>query len=184
MPSRQPARSDLVRDKVLEDVARLRAERRKLDGNARNLVSAIAENGTRESPSLLSELAHIERRIEIINKLLGETTRTAKLPDVPIERIREFVQRQASNMSTLLLSEPAAAKRALLLYFKPVVLTPRLTAGDHVFVVSGTNMLGAPLPSPAELEVAQNLWDRVRLRIISRTCAGSRLSSAGKLSSA
>lgn len=156
------ARFVLARDKAQEDVPKLRVERRQLHAKARNLASAIAECGTEESPSLLSELKHIERRIETINKLLGESK--PKLPGIPLERIREFLQRKASNMSHLILGDRAAAKRALLTYFKPIVLMPEQSPDGPVFVVlpCSERAVATLRPSRTELELVTRAEDPPR----------------------
>lgn len=156
-----PSKFVWVRDKAPEDAIQLRAERRKIDSRARSLVTAIAEGGAQESPCLLSELKHVERRIETIKNLLGETTRTPKHPDIPLERIREFVLRQASNMASLMVAEPAVAKQALCAYFKPLVLKPKLSRKGPVYVVQGVKAPGAPMEVRRESELIQNLRDRV-----------------------
>ncbi|HEV2323755.1 MAG TPA: recombinase family protein [Terracidiphilus sp.] len=161
---RRVAQSGLGREKAQEDAAKLRAEQRQLESQARNLVTAISEYGTKESPCLISELTHIERRIETLNKLLAQTT--LRLPVISVERIREFVQRHANNISSLVLAEPVAAKHALRTHFRPIVLMPKQTPDGPVFVVNafrlfGVDTLGAPRASRTELEVVRNPEDRV-----------------------
>jgi site-specific DNA recombinase len=125
-----------AREKAQADMPKLKVELRKLELEARNLGGAIAQYGTHRSPTLLSELSLVEHRIEVIDGLLKEST--PEVPDVPIERIREFVFQQASRLEPLLLGDRAAAKQALRAHFNPLVLAPKETPDGPVFSVEGT----------------------------------------------
>ena len=68
------------------------------------------------------------------------------MPDVPIERIREFVLQQATKLESVLLGDRVAAKQALRTHFKPLVLAPKETSDGAVFTVEGTFDLFSGLP--------------------------------------
>jgi cytochrome c-type biogenesis protein CcmH/NrfG len=101
------------------------------------MAKAIALYGsTNRSSALVAELVEVEHRLEAFRQQLQE--KTVDLPDLPIERIREFVLRQATNLKSVLLQDRAAAKRALRIHFKPLVLAPKTTPDGPVFTVEGT----------------------------------------------
>jgi hypothetical protein len=86
--------------------------------------------------------------MEAINRLLNESL--PEIPDVPIERIREFVLRQADDLSTVVLGDPEAAKQALRTHFKPLVLAPKITPGGPV-TIEGTFDLFSGNPDVLQL---------------------------------
>jgi hypothetical protein len=101
------------------------------------MAKAIALYGsTNRSSALVAELVEVEHRLEAFRQQLQE--KTVDLPDLPIERIREFVLWQATNLKSVLLPDRAAAKRALRIHFKPLVLAPKTTPDGPVFTVEGT----------------------------------------------
>jgi len=120
---------------ALAEKPRLQIELKKLELEAHNLGVAIAQFGIHHSPTLLSQLSSVEDRIATIDNNLQEARPNP--PNVPIERIREFVTRQASKLKSLLLGDPAAAKLALQTHFKPLVLSPKDTPDGPNFTVEG-----------------------------------------------
>jgi site-specific DNA recombinase len=125
-----------ARKKAQDERPKLSIELRRLENEARHLADAIARYGTDRSPALLSELSLRENRIETINTLLEESM--PELPDVPIERIREFVLQQSTNLESVLMGDRHAAKQALRAHFKPLVLAPKETIDGPIFMVQGT----------------------------------------------
>ena len=87
--------------------------------------------------------------MDTINRLISETV--PELPDVPIERIREFVLQNANDLSTVILANAAVAKQALQTHFKPVVLTPKQTNDGPLFTVQGTFDLFSGVPDVMQL---------------------------------
>jgi hypothetical protein len=132
------------REKAQAEIPKLKVELRKLEAQAHNLGVAIAQYGTQHSRTLLSELGLVENRIDAIKGLLNNPT--LEVPDVGIEQIREFVLKQANNLSALLLGDRTAAKQAIRTYFKPLVLAPKETPNGRVFTVEGTFDLFSGLP--------------------------------------
>ena len=123
------------RTQAQRELPRKRAELRKLEAEARNLSGAIAEYGHHKSPSLLAQLSFVEDRIERIRRQLDDET--PEPPNIPIDRIREFVLRQAANLETILIGDRVAAKQALRTHFKPLVLLPKQTDEGPLYVVEG-----------------------------------------------
>lgn len=78
------------------EVPKLKASLRKLEIEARNLSSAIAKYGTHKSPILLTQFSLVENRIDTITHELQAPELV--IPDVPIERIREFVLEKAKDL--------------------------------------------------------------------------------------
>lgn len=93
------------------ELPRRKIELHKLEVEAKNLGSAIAEYGIRRSPTLIAQLTFVENRIEVIEGHLKEIQ--PELPKVSTERVREFVLQRASELETILLGDRAAAKQAL-----------------------------------------------------------------------
>jgi hypothetical protein len=121
---------------ALIEKPKLKLELRRLEVEARHLAAAIAQFGTHRSPTLLSQLSHAEKRIVTIERHLQEAI--LELPNVLIERLREFVLQQASNLKSVLLGDRGAAKLALRMHFKPLILSPKETEKGPVLSVHGS----------------------------------------------
>jgi hypothetical protein len=78
----------------------MKIELRELEVEARNLGPAIAQHGTHRSPTLLTHLSLVENRIEAIESQLQGPK--VEVPEVSIERIREFALSQAKNLEATL----------------------------------------------------------------------------------
>ncbi|MGA7241555.1 MAG: hypothetical protein WBX19_00155 [Terracidiphilus sp.] len=111
--------------RVQAELPKLKTELKKLENEARNLSTAIAEYGTRRSPTLMAQLTFVENRIETIDLQLHQVQPAP--PKVPIEKIREFVLERSADLQKILLGDRAAAKQALLTHFRPSVLSPMET---------------------------------------------------------
>ena len=129
-----------------------------LENEARNLSSAIAEYGTRRSPTLLAQLTFVGNRIETIDLQLHKVQ--PEPPNVPIERVREFVLERAADLQKILLRDRAAAKQALLTHFRPLVLSPKYTPDGPVFTVEGNMDLFSGLPDAMLLAAPQGFEPR------------------------
>jgi len=112
----------------------LRAELEKVTERARNLVEAIAVQGT--SPFLSQELSRVEKRIAEITTLLN-TPRQAEQTQWSFDELRQFVLRKADNFVELLRGEPKLAKDAIQKHVGKLVLRPKRTAAGPVFEVAG-----------------------------------------------
>jgi hypothetical protein len=115
---------------------KLVAELRKLESEINNLSSAIAQYGTYQSPALLSLLSAAEDRKATLERRLGEAKPV--LQSVPIDRVRDFVYEKATDLKSILLSDPKRAKIALRNHFKPLVLSPKLRPDGPVYSAEGT----------------------------------------------
>jgi site-specific DNA recombinase len=141
--------------RVQAELPKLKTELRKLEIEARNLGTAIAEYGIRRSPTLLAQLTFVEDRIERIDRQIHEVQ--PEPPKVPTERVREFVLERAAELETILLGDRAAAKQALLTHFRPLVLAPKQTPDGPVFTVEGNLDLFSGLPDVMLLAAPQRI---------------------------
>src|ERR1700740_2192937 len=98
------------RERARAEAPRLKSDLRRLETEARNLGDAIAEIGSRHSPTLLSRLEFLEGRIEALTSRLQEESQEPQL--VPLDRVRHFVLRQADRLLSVLLSDRTTAKLA------------------------------------------------------------------------
>jgi hypothetical protein len=125
-----------ARKRTRSEAPKLKADLRKLEIEARNLSGAIAQYGTHRSPTLLTQLSHVENRIDTITRELEEPA--SVIPDVPIEHIREIVLQKAKDLEDILLGSPEDAKLALHTHVRPLVLTPIEAPEGRLLRVSGT----------------------------------------------
>jgi site-specific DNA recombinase len=125
-----------ARKRTRSEAPKLKADLRKLEIEARNLSGAIAQYGTHRSPTLLTQLSHVENRIDTITRELEEPV--SEIPDVPIEHIREIVLQKAKDLEDILLGSPEDAKLALRTHVRPLVLTPIESPEGPLLRVSGT----------------------------------------------
>jgi len=107
-----------------------------LEREAANIAEAIAANGHRESPTLLARLAVTENQIERVKNRLLRATIANETP-ISLKALKDFVAKKASDLQTILSSDPQLAKDALRKHITKLVLTPRRTLNGPVFDVSG-----------------------------------------------
>jgi site-specific DNA recombinase len=112
----------------------LQAQRGELKVKARNLAEAIAAMG--HSPTLLAQLASVESEIEGLDKRLTAAHNPQQFT-VSIEELRQFVTRKAFDLTAVLRSDAATARRALAHHVQKLVLTPKETPDGQVLAVSG-----------------------------------------------
>jgi|SRR5690242_18747564 hypothetical protein len=97
-----------------------------LTKQAENICDAIAANGHRNSPSLLSRLSTIEAEIGAINTRLAEAGTVSEIP-ISHQQLRDFVVKKVGDFESILLGDPILAKDALRKHVSQLVLTPRQT---------------------------------------------------------
>jgi site-specific DNA recombinase len=107
-----------------------------LTRQAENIADAIAANGHRHSPTLLSRLSVIEAEIEALENRFAQSQSIDETPVSP-EELRKFIVEKANDFQSLLLGDPVLAKDALRKHVRELVLTPRQTPSGPVFDVSG-----------------------------------------------
>lgn len=112
----------------------LKEEQSRLNKQAANLVSAIAEYGM--SDLLKAQLAEVEARLKEIERLLDAKT-DAKLPAFSADQIREFLRRKSQDFASVLAGDPAKAKQELQKRITKLVLTPKNTPNGTVLEVTG-----------------------------------------------
>jgi site-specific DNA recombinase len=112
----------------------LQAQRGELKVKARNLAEAIAAMG--HSPTLLAQLASVESEIEGLDKRLTAAHNPQQFT-VSIQELRQFVTRKAFDLTAVLRSDAATARRALAHHVQKLVLTPKETPDGQVLAVSG-----------------------------------------------
>ncbi len=117
------------------ETPKLKADLRRLEVEARNLGGAIAQYGTHRSPTLLSQLSHVENRIDTISRELEEPE--SEIPDVPIEHIRKVVLQKAKDLEEILMGSPEDAKVALRTHVRPLLLAPIESPDGPLLRVSG-----------------------------------------------
>ena len=83
-----------------------------------------------------------------------------KLPDVPLEKVREFVLGRAEDLHSVLLGDRAAAKQALRTHVRPLVLSPKQEPDGPVFHVDGNMDLFAGVPDVMLLAAPQGFEPR------------------------
>jgi site-specific DNA recombinase len=120
---------------TIANASKIAFELRWLQNQAKNLVSAIAEYGHHKSPTLLSQLNDVEVRIE----LLSDDLRAPERPEVDIspEQIREFVEKNFSDLESVLTGDRSMAKRILHNHIKRIVLTPKSSSDGSTLFVTG-----------------------------------------------
>jgi site-specific DNA recombinase len=117
--------------------SQLRAERDRLLREANNLADAIADQGHRSSPTLLSRLDSVEKRIETIDSRLEEA-REFRLPQISMDDLRAFVAEKSANLTKVLTQDRQLAKQALRQNVSRLVLIPRTAPSGPVFIVEGS----------------------------------------------
>ena len=122
---------------VSADLARMRQQKAKLEGEIANLTAAIAEAG--HSKALLSAVAQREAQLEEI------TTRVLSVGKGSIEadlaEIRRFVTEQLADVRTLLQKDVAQARAELGKHITEITMEPDTTNG-HYTASGEWNLLG------------------------------------------
>ena len=114
----------------------LNGELEGLRKQASNIADAIAADGCRQSPTLLSRLGEIETRIREIQTRLEKPKVVNKLSS-SIGEVRNFVLKKAGDLRSVLAGDPVLAKDNLRKHVRELVLTPKQTPSGPVFDVSG-----------------------------------------------
>ncbi len=114
----------------------LKGELEGLRKQASNIAEAIAANGCRQSPTLLSRLDEIETRIRDIQTRL-EQPKTLNRLSSSLGEVRKFVLKKATDLKSVLAGDPVLAKDTLRKYVRQLVLSPKETPSGRVFDVSG-----------------------------------------------
>jgi site-specific DNA recombinase len=118
------------------ETGNLKDEKVRLTKQAENLGEAIAENGSRQSPTLSSLLRKIEAQVEAINaRLEGPKEIERKL--ISKDEARTFVLQKARDLQTLLKGDPLIAKQTLRKHIKQLILAPKQSPAGPVFEVTG-----------------------------------------------
>lgn len=127
---------DELSRKTAAQVGNLQADLGRLNRKAANLAEAIAENGHRKSPTLLSQLADVEAQIASIKQRLEAPPEIRKAA-ISRDELRDFVLKQAGDLQLVLTGDPLLAKQSLRKHIRRLVLTPRETAAGFVLDVTG-----------------------------------------------
>ena len=114
-----------------------------LTNQADNICAAIATNGHRNSPILLSHLSTIEAEIQSVNTRPAQVQTVSEIP-ISYEQLRDFVMKKANDFQSVLTGDPAVAKDALRKHVLQLVLTPQLTPSGPMYEVSGDVNLFTP----------------------------------------
>jgi site-specific DNA recombinase len=129
-------KSEREHQKGLTEIDTLKDKKARLTQEAGNLAEAIAENGHRKSPTLLSLLQNIEAQVEAINMRLKSPKKTEKIT-ASKDEVRDFVFQKARDLQTSLKADVLIAKQTLRRHLRPLLLTPKHTPAGPVFEVTG-----------------------------------------------
>jgi site-specific DNA recombinase len=103
---------------------------------ADNICDAIAANGHRNSPSLLSRLSATEAEIEHVKSRLAEAQTVVQIT-ISQQDLSDFVMKKAADFESILVGDPIVAKDAIRKHIGQLVLKPGQTTTGPVFDVSG-----------------------------------------------
>jgi len=104
---------------------------------AHNICDAIASDGHRNSPSLLSRLRIIDAEIENVNSRLRQAEMVNNEVPISDQQLREFVTKKAADFQSVLVGDAILAKDALRKHVRRLVLKPNHTPSGPVYEVSG-----------------------------------------------
>ena len=120
--------------KAASEVNELTTQRETLRSKARNIAEAIAAMG--HSPTLLAQLSLVESEIEKLDCRLNANNKPQQL-SVGIQELQEFVTKKAFDLTAVLRSDAATARRVLANHIQKLVLTPKQSPDGQVLKVSG-----------------------------------------------